>query len=261
MTPPRLLRALVPALLLLQACVPEPPPTAGMGWGGTEAGVRVPVRRGADRAFTFRLGRDALRVWRADATRVGRLLPSPEGWRVVHRDGVERCRIPAEPGAWTLHCHGRAVARIRPGADAGWVLALEGQPEAALTGSDRQATLHYLPEGEAWRAERGEGATVVTLMSPQGEVWTLDSPRVDARVALALALPPAGGAPDEDPDGQLLERAALVWLVHRALLDTPPWARESAADGSTAPPTVGEGSAADGDPLPDEGSVPASPVP
>jgi hypothetical protein len=168
---------------------------------------------GADASVaTFRASHDAVRVYAPDAVRVGRLLASSAGYRLVDREGSETCRVMVHDGS------GQGAITCADG----FRLDVERMSEGLVirNGSGASvATLRRDAEGSGLWVEQeqsrtrvdaeGSGVWSVTAADDGPVVARVTTSRDGASWAAAVALDSAWLGDD------LLVRGAVGWLVAR----------------------------------------------
>lgn len=163
----------------------------------------------------YRSSSNGLRVYDADATRLGRVRPSSDGWDVVRADGSVLCTLSVatddvgiacderdlamvrDEGGWSIHSGERQLARVHQLTGGGWGLTY---------GADTQPTARF----EEGRLSIQTHADARTWIETDPLDW---HPAVIVVSRLEI----------DDVDGADLElvRGALVFAMARVLDATP----------------------------------------
>lgn len=203
-------------------------------------GRRLDVWQGDALHMRMRLSMAGVRVYDETGIRLGRLLPAADGWLLQNRLGETLCEIPGETLGLVLRCGDRPAVELEYDALGQMSVQRNGESVAMIRFEAGQATMTLLAGPQEWTAT--EGSTGIELRTSGGELWRVEPPGLSVPAALSLAIPPQMS---EEAGTARLERAAIVWMVQRALLAA---SHEGAG-------VTGEGSAREGS-LPEvEGST------
>jgi len=190
-------------------------------------GRRLDVWQGDALHMRMRLSMAGVRVYDETGIRLGRLLPAADGWLLQNRLGETVCEIPGETLGLVLRCGDRPAVEIEYDVPGRVNVQRNGEPVASIRFEAGQGTLTLLAGPQEWTAT--EGSTGIELRTSGGELWRVEPPGLSAPAALSLAIPPQMS---EEAGTARLERAAVVWMVQRALLAASHEGAEVAGAGS-----------------------------
>jgi len=205
-------------------------------------GRRVDVLQGDTLLMRIRTSMGGVRIYDDTGIRLGRLRPDSDGWLLQNRLGETLCEIPGETLGLVLRCGDLPAVEIEYDAAGHLSVQRNGESVASIRFEAGQGTLTLLSGPDHWTAT--EGSAGIELRTADGDVWRIEPPGLSLPAALSLAIPPQLS---EEAGAARLERAAVAWMVHRALL-------AASHEGSAA--TL-EGSAREGSAATLEGSVPS----
>lgn len=206
----------------------EPPQSAfALAAESHPMGRRVNVLQGDTLLMSIRTSLSGARIYDETGIRLGRLRPSAEGWLLQNRLGETLCIIPDETLGLVLRCGDLPAVEIEYDAPGRLSVQRNGDPVAAMRLEAGQGTLTLEAGIERWTAAEGSGG--IELRTAAGDVWRIEPPGLSLPAALSLAIPPQLS---EDAGAARLERAAVAWMVQRALLGAAHEGSGVAAEGS-----------------------------
>ena len=217
-------------------------------------GRRVDVLQGDTLFMRIRTSMGGARIYDDTGIRLGRLRPDSDGWLLQNRLGETLCEIPGETLGLVLRCGDLPAVEIEYDATGHLSVQRNGEPVASIRFEAGQGTL-TLPSGpDHWTAT--EGSAGIELRTADGDVWRIEPPGLSLPAALSLAIPPQLS---EEAGAARLERAAVAWMVHRALLEASHEGSAVALEGSAGEGSAAalEGSVLEGSTAALEGSVPS----
>jgi hypothetical protein len=243
--PHRFFRAAVCLSLgvLLGGCDTSAPvaatPPLAPGAESHPTGRRVDVLQGDALMMRMRISQAGVRVYDETGIRLGRLRLSSNGWVLQNRVGETLCEIPDETLGLVLRCGDLPPLEIEYDAPGEIGLQRNGEPVAFLRFQEGEGTLTLSGDANPWTAS--EGSMGIEIRTADGALWRTEPPGLTLPAALSLAIPPRM---TEGSGAHTLERAAVAWIVNRAVLGASHDGSSSPVEGSTG--TVeGSGTPAD----------------
>ena len=200
-------------------------------------GRRVDVLQGDTLLMRIRTSMGGVRIYDDTGIRLGRLRPDSDGWLLQNRLGETLCEIPGETLGLVLRCGDLPAVEIEYDATGHLSVQRNGESVASIRFEAGQGTLTLLSGPDHWTAT--EGSAGIELRTADGDVWRIEPPGLSLPAALSLAIPPQLS---EEAGAARLERAAVAWMVHRALLAASHEGSAATLEGSVPSPE-GSGSA------------------
>ncbi len=177
------------------------------------SGRRVDVLQGDALMMRMRISMAGVRIYDETGIRLGRVRLASNGWLLQNRVGETLCEISGETPALVLQCGDLPALQIQYDSPGELAVQRNGEPVAWLRFHEGQGTLTLPDPSSEWTAT--EGSMGIEIRTSGGELWRTEPPGLMLPAALSLAILPVLS---EGSGADMLERAAVAWMVHRAVL-------------------------------------------